>query len=278
MNEDLNHPLRVVYPYGGKHFLLHYHTDSDQGHVILAKSTPSINKVFKSIIENTDEDIKIFSFYEIDIVAPSEELCDLAVKEQHLQDVEDFKNEIGFSLLEAIKRGKELPLNFKKCTNFISSRGYLDSSIEEDHYDCVNCGGVITHSFLAPKEFYDKYAKSWYLLNPKRINIAKEWVYSKAGSSSDNNNIWIANPDFGHHQSGINLIRCQFSQPMRPALFFFKILEDLNFYDLKILCEENKKMREFDNQKKISAEKTRRDNEREFKILQLINFFTGFVT
>lgn len=264
----MNHPLKVYYPYGGVHQLLQWWTHDEQHQIVLARTSETMDVVVKRIIVNQgtnktyERDIEFKTLLEIDIVAPPAIRCAKAIELQHLKDVDDLVNEVCWTLSSKLKKtGLPLPTPFILCPN---------ASEDEYHFECEydsegklqpeHCVSGIKLT-ITREEFYNRYQEAWYQQNPKRVWTPSpghpQEVFSRAEQASDDEPLWIASPDFGHHSHGVwlgELDPKEFS--IKSALFYFRKLRELDLTPFQKLLKENERAhQEIEEARKIRRKK-----------------------
>jgi hypothetical protein len=98
------------------------------------------------------------------------------------------------------------------------------------------------------EELYDRYAAAWNRLHGRVEYKDLKQVVSRADRASDDEALWYASPNFGHHNSGITLDQIDIKELVEVekntpdhfgivpnnVLFFFRrihVLDDQNFKD-----------------------------------------------
>lgn len=202
--------LRVYYPGGGKLLLLHWWTYDERGHVVLAPTERDLQAIAKRVFdEHTDAEIR--AYCEIDVVAPSARLCALAVAHTLRENIESFHLEVLLPMREALSEGKELPAPFARCASYEPYEPEENPSPEHEewlrstHYGCRNCRETVQLVGMTPAELYARYHAAWRETHPVREHNDRKRVVSRAPAALDDEPLWAACADFGHHASGIVL-------------------------------------------------------------------------
>ena len=215
------HPLKVQYPYGGKHFVMQWRTRSDGSHVVVAKSLRALEHVAKVIIKKYAliRDFTIQKVLEVNMVSPPGALCLNAVRLQRTLDEEEFLRnaliDVHYAILE---EGHQLPEPFVYCAcPQVSEYGY-----------CNECDGLKVLSTMTATEFYGQYHAAWELANPKPSQNWDHSMYSWAPEADPSKPLWAAGMDFGHHHNGIDLVEVQEGSTWNEkALFYYQDPHDL---------------------------------------------------
>lgn len=262
----MNHPLKVYNPAGGIHFLLQWWTHEEQNHIIVARSESAMQTAFNRIcIEEKPDRVKCV--LKVELVAPSEKLCQEAAVYSKQQNVKNFMNEMVREIEALSRRGKTIPSQFQICTTYTPSPSYLEECEELSEYDreyhmqCCNCYSKVILVGYTQESLYDKYSESWYQANPMwRRREDKRAVYSHARIAKDDEQIWVAGPDFGHHCGGVQLRNSPSDYPEGGALFYFSLIQELNIKpwqdqidEIKAKIEEKKKASDLAWEKKRKA-------------------------
>ncbi len=246
---------RVYYPHGGRRFLLHWWTYDDRGHVILATTERSLQAVAARVFdENTDAEIK--ALCEIDIVAPPVLLCALASGHVLQARIFAFHREVIRYLRDAAEAGRPLPSPFAVCSDYLPDEEVgmdVTEWARSTHYSCTHCVDTIQLVGLTPLELYERYHMAWRKLHPEAEYINPKLVESRAPRALDNEPLWCACAEFGHHASGIVLNALDldeapsFLRLFDRVLFFFRRVRDLEpatmqatLDALKIAAEERR--------------------------------------
>jgi hypothetical protein len=199
-------PLLVHYPGGGTLRLLHWWTDDERGHVILAKADAGIHAALRLKLED-HSDMQVRAYCEVEIVGPSAKLQSLhALYEVH-ERVYSFHGEVIAHLREVLKAGRPLPPPFTRCTTYESEDDSIghDEWSRETHYGCRHCRESIRLVAMTSGQLYDRYHEGWRQLRPTSEPRDRKRVVSRAAPAIDDEPLWYACAEFGHHRSGIVL-------------------------------------------------------------------------
>lgn len=242
--------LKVYYPHGGHHFLLHWWTYNERGHVVLARTEGSVYSTATSVFrKHSDAEVRAYS--EVEIVAPSALMCKRAAEFDLQESISSFHQQIVYRLNDVVKGGKELPLQFEMCEAFEPKD--LDGApcdwANETHYSCKNCTDKIKMIGMTKEELHAKYSSTWKKLSPSKIYIDKNKVLSRAAPAKDNEELHYAKAEFGHHSSGIELDRMnlsKFDPTYRPeyltgrVIFFYRKVRDLDAAPLQLMLDQQR--------------------------------------
>lgn len=292
----VDHPIKVYYPFGGKMLMMHWYTDGDRGHVALAATEDKLCAIAKRVFEEHVSEVSVKYVCEIDIVAPSKRLLAAAAKHNDKDGVEEFHRELTIEMRLAMSAGKLLPEPFAACDDYAFSsdeeRAYYTSQEEGDYYQdchagCVNCDMRVRLVGMTPRELYERYHARWRAAHPAKTYHVKgrpERVASRAGASSDDEILWFAGADFGHHNKGVYLMPIDYAQldeDYRPAyisenvLFYFRMLRGLPKLEDKLTVMRND-VDEAESQRERSIEAARKAAAKREEMQQadkLVSFF-----
>jgi hypothetical protein len=264
---------KVYYPFGGRHFLLNWRTDYDQGHLLVARTEAQIEKMFVHIL---DEVSVIQAYCEVEIVAPSPLMCRTAALAAHQQLVENFMNAITWRLRGALRAGGSLPAIFALCDTFVDKDDperpcNLGNT---DHYGCANCYEGVRFIGITKEALYELCGERWQheTGNDLADPIDRRLRVSCARQAENDEVLLTAVGDYGPHQQGVYLGDPRFGN--EPVLFFFKHIRDLDrdpyIARVEALRREHQKAYESEQQADRKASEIRVALE----IEKTINFFT----
>lgn len=240
---NMEHPLKVYYPFGGKHIITIWWTRNEQNHVAIARNLSAMDFMLNCFIDKYPDCI-VKESYEVEMVSPSEKLCNGAAYLKYKEDVDIFFDQFAYSMHEALEEGYSLPSIFNVCTNWICA--YDDSSLSEsqdkEHRYCKNCHYKITLSFLTKEQFYESYYSKWIVACPPRVIRDKNAGYSLAEPAKDDEVIWGAYTNFGHHNTGVTISKVIQSNT-EAILFYFRKLNYLSILGYQKLQKEKEKQR-----------------------------------
>jgi len=284
--------LPVHYPYGGYHYLLHWYSDEDRGHLILARNEYSISVTAKRVFdEHPDAEIK--AYCTIDIVGPSRLMRVLAAVERRQENIRRFHREIAHHMKDAHEAGLKLPPMFVLCEKFEPQEDHGDPSdfALETHYDCRHCLDTIRLVGLTPAILYDRYYAAWLNMHPKHNDNHHRpdhtRVPSRAHPARDGEALLCVRPRFGHHSDGLIL------QPISPksepdtlsdagythsyldgnTLFFFRHRQDIDHAGLQAILDEAKAKDHARSERYNRERKEKFDREHREEYEQAVLFF-----
>lgn len=202
----MNHPLKVFYPLGGKHIITLWWTHDEQNQVAISRNQKSMDAMIHHIICK-HEDCKIKQSYEVEIVAPSKYLCDLATAHQLQKNVKLFFEMVAAQMRKAIKANYKIPPIFSKCHKWESAYDEQGQYEKDDphHYSCRNCEQKITLSSLSKEEFYHLFHREWNKWFEHKWSDNPKEVYSLAEMAKDDDVLWGAYSNNGYHCRGVVL-------------------------------------------------------------------------
>ena len=270
----MNHPLKVYFPHGGKHFIAQFWTHDEQNQIVVAKSLSALDRTLNLLIEK-DYDLQVKEIFEVDFVSPPKSLCELAKVEARKIQVEEFYKLITFYVKELVDNKKQLPGIFKICTKWKPVGNDVSKDDKDHHYYCKNCYEKIALKNLSFEEFYEKYHLTWdSTFNNRKQFVDERAVYSRAKPAYQNE-LWFVNPNFGHHSSGATIRLVEDPTVYvntSPVLFYFhKIKEIDNSKYVDLLKEIKQKQKEKDKRSRDTfAENVKKEKEEKYqKILKI---------
>lgn len=275
--------------------LLHWGTHNEGGHIILARTERAMFETATRVFEeHPDAEIKTYS--KIEIVSLPTQLCELAARYDHLEKILKFQREVVSSLREALDAGKTLPSHFKVCDAYESTTAEVMTDYDlrwasKRHFNCKNCCERIV-SDLTYEQLYSKYGEQWFescSLDRKRHSFDLRLV-SSARQASNDEQLWVALANFGHHSNGIVLCEVVRDEAMsknivefcRPdylsgrVIFFYRKLSEQSQSSLEPLTklfETSKQNSEDQKARRILALKNKRSLEKEQRINNVLNLF-----
>lgn len=206
----MEHPLKVYFPHGGRYQLLFWYTEWTQDRLILAKSYDSVLLAVKRLVPK-HPDIEIRHMFDVEIVAPPEDMCLRAAVEVKKKEIDDFIRHISYELCSI---GNPLPPQFTPC------RRKMNDSPDNDHWDCVKCYNGFCLVGMTPEEFYERYHAMWLDAFPQHEPRLNEGVYSQ-GRISDGKNLFVVFP--GGMQSGVSFenVKSKRIGPIQSTVLFY---------------------------------------------------------
>lgn len=276
--------LKVYYPYGGRHFLLHWWTYNERGHIVLAKTEDHVLDIAIRVFEK-HPDAEIKSYLEAEIVGPSK-LYGTQAEAFALRDrIENFRVEILCGLHNVLEAGKSLPPQFEACETYEpEDEQERDEWVQRTHYSCKNCFEKIKMPGMTKEQLYEKYSEAWRKAFPRDRYVDQGLVLSQAEVAKDDEELYFANTAFGHHSSGIELNKIDHEKidpkiDYRPsylsgnAIFFFRKIRDVDSKGLQELLDQQKKMVEERKEKQEKSRISKREREEQEKIEAVLAFF-----
>lgn len=239
----MEHPLKVYYPFGGKHIITIWWTRNEQNHIAIARNLSAMDFMLNCFMDKYP-DCTVKESYEVEMVAPSDKLCSMATSLKYMEDVRGFFEEFTHTMYEAWKEGYILPSIFNICNNW--SCVYDDSSLSEskdkEHIHCKNCNRKITLNSITKEQFYEYYYSKWISLFSPRAFRDKNATYSLAEQAKDDEVIWGAYTNDGYHNSGVTISKV-FQSNTEAILFYFRKLNNLSTLGYQKLQKEKEKQR-----------------------------------
>lgn len=279
--------FEVYNPSAGRWLILHWWTDHERGHLAFARTQAGLLRT-AAIILREEPHATMKEVLEIEMVAPSDAMVELAARHDRWDAIEDFCRFIVSRLTEAREAGQALPPPFSLCDSYESENPDEDQEwAKERHYDCKHCMDGLRLS-MSKEDFFDRYSSEWERTFPprsrhvdKRQPVRKP---SKAMKAFPGEKLWYARSDFGHHRNGIVLeeVILLESEEHRPAcltgstLFFFRILENrTDIWAGELVAMSDAALLRFEEEKaKRDAEFHRsRENESSLRVSEVVSFF-----
>jgi hypothetical protein len=260
----------VYYPHGGTHFLAHYWTYNERGHIMLARTEDAILHMAKTIFAEAN-DAELKAYQEVEIVAPPPSFFVLRDQAEMEERISHFAIDIRCRLKDLLDAKKELPAPFLACAEYDPDEPEYHNG-EYDiayHFDCKNCKDRIITS-MSDAEVFEKYGAEWEKLHPYKPPVRNKVVPSRAQTANDGEELNYVWPNFGHHQGGIELRKmdkdsfflAQFVHS--SALFFYRLIQEKDSSALKAILtaeagQAKAKEKQHDQQWKIDQEKEDRE-------------------
>lgn len=292
-----SHPLKVYYPFGGRHFILRWYNYNRQHSIILARSVEQIQLILSTILDK-NFDILIKEGYEINIVAPPISLCEKATILANRELVNQFMREVCFFMKNNVMdKNQQMPSLFMPCNSWSPKKyfytddngsevEYISNNYEEDdpdHYDCANCELCVKVIGITPDELYDEYHDSWNktydTINPRTIisnnnqKIYPKAMYSKALTALSEEDLMFANTDFGPHRNGVCLDKvCP--KNIDDILFYFYPVSEIDttkFVDMAAQAYSEEKKRSSENKFSLQKEKQKKEQNLTEKLIALFD-------
>lgn len=241
-------PLTVCYPEGGRHLLMRWWSDSDRGHVVLARSESAMRLVAERIF-HLHPYAGLREYLDVEVVAPSRLLSALAVEHTRREAIETFRAEMTWRMREAVDAGRTLPAPFSVCGSYEPEEEPSTDDetgwFKRSHYSCRNCkDGIILA--VSPEELHARYGAAWRVLQPPPVHKPyRSRVLSRARAAGDDEPLWCACAEFGNHASGIvlrevDLVEAAEYRPAylsEDALFFFRRIAEPDSSHLAAMLE-----------------------------------------
>lgn len=276
----MNHPLKVYNPGSGIRYLLQWWSHGRQNQVIVADSERALYPVFSHVCDE-NPDTRIEQILEVELVAPSDVMCRRAQEYRHAEEVKDFLNDVSFRIKELAEEGYPLPESFKRCELWVPD--YLEEGEEtsppdsyrtEWHPDCRNCIAGFTLVGHTPESFYQKYQENWRIIHPIKERIDPKLGYSSAVKANDDETIWVARPDFGHHCRGVSLAQLESDrQPYEAVLFYFRWRREIDKVPFEQMITEAAKLRARRSEEKQKIRDLKRSAEKAEAISKTLAVF-----
>jgi hypothetical protein len=283
--------MKVLFPYGGKFLALHWWTESSRGHLVLSPNVRALYTVADRVFDRNPW-AQIKGIYEIEIVAPSKRLHELALKLQTREQTDRFHSDLVLQMREVSKLGMALPAPFAVCTKYEAQKGRGPSKGEDSdsreyrlkyHDGCRHCSYGIRLIGTSPSDLHKEHYDRWLSVNPG-YSVNSTLKRSRAAPASDSERLWFAYADFNHHAAGLDLRKVVYSHMKTwtspdylsdRVLFFFRRLRDLDAVPMQDLLSEKKKAWEREETKREEDRRAEFDREHLAKAEATVAFFGG---
>jgi uncharacterized protein YqcC (DUF446 family) len=267
--------IKVYYPHGGKHFLLHWSSYDERGNVILARTEKGVQQVADQLFQE-HWDAEIQGYWEIDIVAPSDKMQQEAKEADHQSAVYYLHFEIIDRMRDLVEAGKTLPSPFSVCTSYELE----EEDDERDewgaarHYGCKNCHSTIKSS-LSKEELHAKYNRAWRKQFPNEPYIDPKLVVSRAKPVLDGKKLFYADPSsFGDHGQGVVLQEFDPENPCyKDNLFWFHQVRELDHSSFSAVLTQKQQDQKEEREKVWAENKAANNKEEQEKIKKVLAIF-----
>ena len=234
-------PFEVYNPSAGRTFMLHWWTEHDRGHVAFASTPQALLDVAKGVFKK-EPSAKTKAILEIEFVAPSDRMNEIAAKYDQQDRVESLFHDFMSRMTEAASAGLAVPPPFYVCEKYEPEQEAEEDGdwMEDCHYSCINCTSKIRLVGMTKEDLYENFYDDWSATNPRENYSKKKGqpsrVVSNAEKASDSEPLWYARANFGHHQGGVelhevDLTGCESDRPsclIERTLFFFRLLDPVD--------------------------------------------------
>lgn len=256
---QMNHPLKVYHPGRGTVHVCRWWTHNEQYQLIVAPNEMSVQHIWKTAYQ-WYRDARAEELCEVELVAPSKLMCEEAIKYEYAQAVKEFIDQVTGRLREVIELGFPLPTQFVPCPVW-QNKDEDDEDRQPDsytlkyHFDCRNCINGFQLVDLSQGEFYEKFSLPWYEAYPPQTHNTGKYraMYSTAEIAADDEDIWAALTNFGHHRSGVELVPWKAGEIPRDyseVLFYYRKLREGDVTSYNQMAQEY-----WDLQKKLQETK-----------------------
>jgi hypothetical protein len=152
--------LKVYYPHGGLHLLLHWYSPHDRGHVIVARTERALKATFAAVLRE-EPYAEVNGCWRVDIVAPSAAMHADYAAWCHRERVRKFWVRLGVLISQYVKARGVLPRGLTRCPRYEPT---IDVTDEDDpsyaaecmakHHFCANCADGVAPDGMTLEEFY----------------------------------------------------------------------------------------------------------------------------
>lgn len=279
------HPLKVYHSGSGIFFLLQWWTHAEQHHVVLSRSKVALDLMVKHLATKYT-DLCLKQAYQIELVAPSQQMCERAAVLRLKEEVDHFLHEVTCSLHTLVKSSTPLPEPFKRCEvwaptedSYSESENGPDSYAQTWHPDCRYCtNGIRLSNDYTPEKLYHLWHQSWLKQHPQKIyQNHKNPIpqYSRAESAQDDEAIWVAWPDFGPHSRGVDLANQLDQEPTREVLFYFRKRRELDVTQWTEIINKAEELRKEYEAATFATRSLRHRTEDQKAIEKILTVFTS---
>jgi hypothetical protein len=196
------------------------------------------------------------SVQKIDIVAPFEKLCQEAQKRKRKMDAEYFHQEVICKLSDLLFDSKTVVCQGGEFPIFPELFSFCQGHSTDDNCICLWRGIKISISI---EEFYDHFHLIWEEKFKSVYVSCEEEKYSQAPLSKEDEKLFCAFSNFGHHSDGVILKSVSDIELCDSVLFFYQNVNNLSeeeqkeiqkILENKKLEQEKENLREEENNKK----------------------------
>lgn len=240
------YPLRVHYPYGGRHFMLRWHA-YDEGHIIiLARSERGIKESFGAVLR-AHGGVTVKEYVEIDIIAPRLEYREAYARAMFDRDMSCFWSWVAHSAESySEKNDGRMHPGLAACTNYVSmyppEEGEPEAVGDTRHTFCKNCEcGIIPKNGTPISEYLrlrDAFEGRVEGAKPYKPKVRYDGEVSRAPDGDPLKECFAARANFGDHCSGIDI---GMALSHDRHLFYYHIIQSL---DASPFAESAKKKEE----------------------------------
>lgn len=154
-------PFEVWNPFSGRWFVFHWWTDHDRGHLAFASTEDGLLDVATNVFQK-EPYAECKGVLEIEVVAPSDLMSQIANKHDLEEEVMHFSYEIFGQLAYARDAGKTLPSMFVTCPKYQPEEDVTDDDwAREKHYGCQNCMNGISLVGMTKVELHARFYDDW---------------------------------------------------------------------------------------------------------------------
>jgi hypothetical protein len=282
-------PFEVYNPSAGRTFMLHWWTEHDRGHVAFASTRQALLDVARGVFE-MEPNAKTKAILEIEFVAPSDRMNQIAAKYDYQDRVESLFHDFMSRITEAASAGLAVPPPFYVCEKYEPEEEAKedDDWMEDCHYSCTNCTSKIRLVGMTKEDLYVNFYDDWSATKPHENYPKRKGqpsrVVSCARKASDDEPLWYARANFGHHQGGVELHEVSLAdvEEDRPSclvestLFFFRLLEPVDsalVQQVSSISEAAQLTKKADDERREDVRRKAMKNERISRIVVALDFF-----
>jgi hypothetical protein len=265
--------MLVYYPFGGTKKVLRYKTHNEGAQLILADSDEKIKSIAISALNKYENELSSFKFlncFDIEFVSPPNWFIEKYEKFKKEEEIKSFLQTVCYEIYECVKNGMNLPSQFQLC--YLEQDGEYHWNCEDEFGNNICYAGIKTIS--SQEEFYNKYYENWIKKFPEKKYVDPKLKISQAIQAKENDEIWMASTNFGHHCPGVEFKQLDMKNPFfKNVLFYFKKINELSLNDFDKMRDDFEKNIENKKLEKSKAFKERKQLEEKRKIDLILSVF-----
>ena len=285
-------PFEVWNPFSGRWFVFHWWTDHDRGHLAFASTEDGLLDVATNVFQK-EPYAECKGVLEIEVVAPSDLMSQIANKHDLEEEVMHFSYEIFGQLAYARDAGKTLPSMFVTCPKYQPEEDVTDDDwAREKHYGCQNCMNGISLVGMTKVELHARFYDDWEKTKEDRTRHRRsdppqlKRAPSTAPKASDDDTLWYARANFGHHAGGVELHEVDLaeSDAHRPGcltkdtLFFYRRIREIGTGEkladaIGTMSAAFRRVSEEESERRDNLRRQEREREQEERDNAIIDFF-----
>ena len=238
---DADDEIRVLYPHGGHHFLLHWFTPHDRGRLVVARSREAVERTFARIVQEHGA-ITIMAYVEADLVAPSARMRRARAATVRQGRMARFWGYLAHTAKEYFDVYSAWPEGLEACATYeprdVDPEDPPDEWSVERHYQCVRCEHCVRPVGLTKDAFYDRHGAAFRAqeaqddLRQHSLDAACKYprVLSRAPEATDDEMLSVAMASCSPHSDGGYLLDMDDTTTWLPSdiLLFYRKIADVD--------------------------------------------------